>query len=62
MSHTQSGADKGLADGPHRVSMLHRMTGQDDAETVGMRVVFWLWMVTIVVGLTVMIVIPLTGR
>ncbi|MDR7185483.1 hypothetical protein J2X85_002517 [Microbacterium trichothecenolyticum] len=38
------------------------MTGQDDAETVGMRVVFWLWMVTIVVGLTVMIVIPLTGR
>jgi len=27
-----------------------------------MRLVFWLWMVTIVVGLTVMIAVPLTGR
>lgn len=30
--------------------------------TVGMRVVFWLWMGIIVVGLTVMIAIPLAGR
>jgi len=38
------------------------MTGRDDADTTGMRVVFWLWTVTIVVGLTAMIVVPLTGR
>lgn len=30
--------------------------------TAGMRVVFWVWMGIVVVGLTVMIAIPLTGR
>ena len=29
---------------------------------VGMRTVFWAWMALIIVGLTVMIVFPLTGR
>lgn len=42
--------------------MIPRMTDRGDAETTGMRVVFWLWMVTIIVGLTVMIGVPLTGR
>jgi len=30
--------------------------------TAGMRVVFWLWMGIVIVGLTVMIATPLTGR
>lgn len=30
--------------------------------TTGMRVVFWVWMGIIIVGLTVMILTPLTGR
>ncbi|WP_279234934.1 hypothetical protein [Microbacterium sp. SS28] len=30
--------------------------------TTGMRVMFWLWMGIVVVGLTVMIATPLTGH
>ena len=29
---------------------------------VGMRMMFWMWMTIIVVGLAVMIVLPLAGR
>ena len=35
---------------------------KDDAETGGMRAMFWTWMSLIVVGLAVMIVLPLVGR
>ena len=39
-----------------------RMSDNTSRDTTGMRVVFWVWMGIIVVGLTVMIVTPLTGR
>jgi hypothetical protein len=38
------------------------MNDDRDTGTAGMRAMFWTWMGIIVVGLTVMIVIPLTGR
>jgi len=36
--------------------------GEREAETAGMRAMFWTWAGIIVVGLVVMIVIPLGGR
>lgn len=54
---------KGLAIPSGPAGTLPRMTtGRDGAGAPGMRFVFWLWMATIIVGLTVMIAIPLTGR
>jgi hypothetical protein len=38
------------------------MSDDRDTGTAGMRAMFWTWMGIIVVGLTVMIMIPLTGR
>jgi hypothetical protein len=38
------------------------MSEQRTDDRVGMRMVFWMWMTIIVVGLAVMIVLPLAGR
>ncbi len=35
---------------------------KDETNPAGLRVVFWTWMGLIIVGLTIMIAIPLTGR
>lgn len=38
------------------------MSDKASAGTAGMRIMFWLWMGIVIVGLTVMIATPLTGR
>lgn len=38
------------------------MTNSENSETVGMRVVFWTWLLLIIGGLATMIILPLTGH
>ena len=38
------------------------MSSERTDERAGMRLVFWMWMTIIVVGLAVMIALPLAGR
>lgn len=38
------------------------MSETDDTGAGGMRAMFWTWMGIVVVGLTIMIIVPLTGH
>ena len=56
---------RGSTSSPHRVrsarSSVSAMT-LTKQETIGMRTMFWTWMILIAGGLAVMIVLPLLGR
>lgn len=38
------------------------MSDERRADRIGMRTMFWTWMGIVVVGLTIMIAVPLSGR